>query len=267
MDNLEEKFGLADRHVLVTGANGRIGIAICELLSSLRCNLIIVDLDENNLKNLTSSLTSKFGNEIDYRVCDLEIESERNSLLGFVKENYEQLNAVINNAAFVGKSNLKGWSTKFSEQSLETWRRAIEVNLTSIFHLCQGLFPILEHSTGASIVNIASIYGMYGPDWRLYQNTSMGNPAAYAASKGGLIQLTRWLSTTIAPNIRVNSVAPGGILADQPESFIQEYVGRVPLKRMTMPDDVANAVVFLASDFSKYITGEIISVDGGWGIW
>ena len=139
--------------------------------------------------------------------------------------------------------------------------------MTSVFHLCQGLLSILERSQNPSIVNVSSIYGLYGPDWRIYAETSMGNPAAYATSKGGLIQFTRWLSTTIAPKIRVNCVAPGGIQNNQPKTFIQEYINRVPLKRMASPDDVANTILFLASDLSNYITGQVISVDGGWGTW
>ena len=120
------------------------------------------------------------------------------------------------------------WVDDFEEQSLETWRRAIEVNLTSAFHLCQALTPELKRSNGGSIINIASIYGQFGPDWRLYEGANMGNPAAYGVSKGGLIQLTRWLATTIAPDVRVNSISPGGIYRGQPEEFVSKYSNRTP---------------------------------------
>ena len=95
----------------------------------------------------------------------------------------------------------------------------------------------------------------------------MGNPAAYAASKGGVIQLTRWLSTTLAPEIRVNAISPGGVFRDQPDIFVKKYERRTPLQRMAYEDDFRGAVVFLASDMSKYITGQVLSVDGGWGVW
>src|SRR3546814_18594770 len=108
------------------------------------------------------------------------------------------------------------------------------MNITAIFDFCQGLAPVLKQSPGANIVNIASIYGMLGPDWGLYDNTSMSNPAAYAASKGGVIQFTRWLSTTLAPDVRVNAISPGGIWRNQPQSFVQRYESRTPLGRMEL---------------------------------
>ena len=97
----------------------------------------------------------------------------------------------------------------FAEQSADTWRAALEVNLTSVFVLVQAAAPHLEKSGRGSIINISSIYGMVGPDLRLYEGTRMGNPAAYGAAKGGLLQMTRWLATALAPAIRVNAVTPG----------------------------------------------------------
>jgi NAD(P)-dependent dehydrogenase (short-subunit alcohol dehydrogenase family) len=94
----------------------------------------------------------------------------------------------------------------------------------------------------------------------------MSNPAAYGASKGGLLQLTRWLSSTLAPEIRVNAISPGGIYRNQPEPFVSKYEKRVPLGRMANPDDFRGVLAYLCSDMSEYVTGQIISVDGGWGI-
>ena len=95
----------------------------------------------------------------------------------------------------------------------------------------------------------------------------MGNPAAYGASKGGLIQLTRWLATTLAPAVRVNAISPGGIRRNQPGQFITRYAARTPLQRMATEDDMRGAVAYMASDLSKYVTGQNLAVDGGWGIW
>jgi NAD(P)-dependent dehydrogenase (short-subunit alcohol dehydrogenase family) len=95
----------------------------------------------------------------------------------------------------------------------------------------------------------------------------MGNPAAYAASKGGLLQLTRWLSTTLAPSVRVNAIAPGGIFRDQPEEFVNRYSSKVPMGRMATEDDLRGTLAYLASNLSAYVTGQVLFVDGGWGIW
>jgi NAD(P)-dependent dehydrogenase (short-subunit alcohol dehydrogenase family) len=179
----------------------------------------------------------------------------------------QPLSILVNNAAFVGTSDLQGWAVPFESQTVETWRRALEVNLTAAFDLCRGLTPSLTASEGGAIINIGSIYGTFGPDWQLYEGTSMANPAAYAASKGGLIQLTRWLATTLAPAVRVNAISPGGIVRGQPQVFIDRYEERTPLGRMATEDDFRGAVAYLASDLSKYVTGHNLPVDGGWGVW
>ena len=95
----------------------------------------------------------------------------------------------------------------------------------------------------------------------------MANPAAYAASKGGLIQLTRWLATTLAPHVRVNCISPGGIFRNQPKAFVNRYETLTPLGRMATENDFRGVFAFLASDASQYVTGQNIVVDGGWGVW
>jgi len=202
-----------------------------------------------------------------YIECDLESEEERNRAIRDIKSDGKGLSCLINNAAFGGTTALEGWVTPFETQSLLTWRRALEVNLTAPFHFSQAFTPELTAAKGGNIINICSIYGELGPDWRLYEGTDMGNPAAYAASKGGLAQLTRWLATTLAPDVRVNAISPGGIFRNQPDAFVERYVKKTPLKRMATEDDFRGAVAYLASDQSTYVSGQTISVDGAWGIW
>ena len=114
---------------------------------------------------------------------------------------------------------------------------------------------------------MGSIYGILGPDLSLYDDTDLNNPAAYAASKGGLLQLTRWLATVLAPSVRANAVSPGGIERGQPEAFMSKYIARTPLKRMGCEEDFKGVIAFLASDMSRWVTGQNIVVDGGWSIW
>ncbi len=102
------------------------------------------------------------------------------------------------------------------------------------------------------------------PDMSLYEDTSMGNPAAYSASKGGLIQLTKWLAVNMAPSVRVDSISPGGIERNQPKAFIEKYQAKTPLGRMGSEEDLKGSIISLASDLSKYVTGQNIIVDGGW---
>ena len=116
-----------------------------------------------------------------------------------------------------------------------------------------------------SIINMASIYGVVGPDFTVYENTKMTMPAAYAAIKGGLVNLTKYIASYYGPqNIRVNTVSPGGIFDNQSFSFVQNYEKKVPMRRMGNPEDVAPSVVFLLSDDARYITGQNLIIDGGW---
>jgi NAD(P)-dependent dehydrogenase (short-subunit alcohol dehydrogenase family) len=264
---IKELSNLKGHRALVTGATGGLGKVMADTLAELGADLVLVDRAGSDFDNLSANLTERWDVKVEHQVCDLEQQVQRTELMDWLKCGDQGLNILINNAAFLGESGLQGWGVPFEEQTVDTWRRALEVNLTAIFDLCQGLTSLLKAAEGASIINIASIYGMYGPDWNLYEGTSMSNPAAYGASKGGLIQFTRWLATTIAPNVRVNAISPGGVFRNQPESFVRRYEAKTPLKRMATEDDFRGAIAFLASDLSVYVTGQNLAVDGGWGAW
>lgn len=118
------------------------------------------------------------------------------------------------------------------------------------------------------IINIASIYGVLGPNFSVYEGTEMTMPVEYSMIKGGIINFTRYLSTYLAPyNIRVNAISPGGIFNNQPKSFVEKYKEKVPLGRMGTPSDIVGTVIFMVSDASEYITGQNIMVDGGLSVW
>lgn len=263
--NVSNLFNLSSRTVLITGAGGHLGLVIADVIAQLGADLILVDLPVINMDEISNELRDKHGVAVNCYSCDLESEFDRLNLLESIHKNYKNIDVLINNAAFVGTSDLSGWAVNFGSQSLETWRRALEVNLTAPFHLVQGLTDLLRE--GSSIINISSIYGSHGPDWSLYEGSAMGNPAAYGVSKGGVNQLTRWLATTLAPNVRVNAIAPGGIARNQSELFVKKYISKTPMARMASEYDMAGAIIFLATDMSKYCTGQILEVSGGWGVW
>jgi NAD(P)-dependent dehydrogenase (short-subunit alcohol dehydrogenase family) len=264
MKSVADLMNMNGRRALITGAAGEIGQKMAEVIAELGGDLILVDRTDEAFNSLVERLKNIREVDIQCIVCDLEIESDREKLVNGLLTSGANINVLINNAAFVGDSDLEGWTTIFENQTVDTWRRALEVNLTATFDLSKGLAPILRKTKNASIINISSIYGVVGPDYSLYENTDMGNPAAYAASKGGLVQLTRWLSTTLAPSIRVNTISPGGVFRNQPESFVKKYESRTPLGRMATEDDFKGIVAYLASDLSLYTTGQNILVDGGW---
>jgi NAD(P)-dependent dehydrogenase (short-subunit alcohol dehydrogenase family) len=267
MKSINQLINLNGRRALITGANGHLGQHLAITIAELGGNLTLVDLHESINTKLCSKLNKNFDIQFEYIQCNIENENERADLISKISMDSQPLNIVINNAAFVGTSKLKGWTSSFEDQSIETWRSAIEVNLTSVFDLSKGLTSKILSSKHGSIVNIGSTYGVVGPNYSLYENTDMGNPAAYAASKGGLVQLTRWLATTLGPEIRVNTISPGGIFREQSKEFVRRYEERTPLKRMASEEDFKGAIAFLSSDLSSYVTGQNILVDGGWTIW
>jgi NAD(P)-dependent dehydrogenase (short-subunit alcohol dehydrogenase family) len=267
MSSIKELSNLSGRRALITGATGGLGKVFADTLAELGADLILVDLPDSDFESLNADLTNRWGVKIENHICDLEVQTQRSELITQLKNSGQGLSILINNAAFIGATDLPGWVVPFEEQSIDTWRRALEVNLTAIFDLSQGLLPLLKSSPGSNIVNIASIYGSYGPDWSLYEGTHMSNPAAYGASKGGLIQFTRWLATTIAPEVRVNAISPGGIFRNQPNKFIKRYEAKTPLGRMASEEDFRGAIAYLTSDLSRYVTGVNLAVEGGWGIW
>ena len=214
MRTLQSLMSLKGRTALVTGACGFLGKTICETLIEQECNLILLDLPGSNFSAITNTISPESKITILVIEVDLEDINSREFAINRVLQESDSLNILIHAAALVSENSLKGWVTEFKDQSIETWDRAMNINLSSVFHLTRDLAPLIRISGNGSIINIGSIYGVSAPDYSIYAGTNMGNPAAYAASKGGLIQLTKWLSTTLAREIRVNSISPGGIFRD-----------------------------------------------------
>jgi NAD(P)-dependent dehydrogenase (short-subunit alcohol dehydrogenase family) len=230
-------------------------------------HVYLLDRDLGQLSVVANGLEGTGLHQVTLFSVDLEKRQAREDFAKQLKGAAPHLDGLVHNAAFVGTSAGEGWSTSFEQQTLEPWARSLEVNLTAPFHLTQLLMPLLKKSPSPSIVSIGSIYGILGPDWGLYEGLEMGNPAGYAVSKGGIIHLTRWLATTLAPEVRANSVSPGGIERAQPKEFVDAYVAKTPLRRMANEGDIIGTIAFLLSDASVYITGQNISVDGGFSAW
>lgn len=258
-------FSLVGRKILVTGGNGHLGKAIIAHLLSEGAQVYSIDV-EGAVAEDSTAIVSHYASLEFFRV-NLELASEREAFVAALSQVTHYLDGIVHCAAFVGTSQLQGWSVPPSSQTTETWRSALEVNLTAPFHLTQLLIPLLNAAENPSVIGIGSIYGHVGPDWRLYEDLDMANPAAYAASKGGLSQLFRWFATSLAPKIRVNVISPGGISRAQPLEFKARYVDRTPLRRMATEGDIIGAVVFLLSDASSYVTGQDLVIDGGFTTW
>ncbi len=250
--------------IFISGATGILGRALCDSFSSEGSNLIITDINKKDLISLKGKITKKYKNKVSYYQSNLSNIKSREKLLNSIRNDYKNIDFIINNAAFTGlQKKKKDWLGNIHEQTVKTWNEAIEINLSSIFHITKELSQILRKGSNSGIINLGSIYSEKGPDLNLYKKTSMGSPAAYFSSKGGLLQLTRWMAANLAPT-RVNMVSPGGIYNNQPNAFVKKYLSKILIKRMCRPEDITNLILFLCSEKANYITGQNIKIDGGY---
>lgn len=249
---------MAGRTCVITGGAGYLGRAMADIYREAGARVVLLDVgfDEPPSDTQTTHI-----------LCDLTEAAAVEAAVSAVLDVSATIDVLVHNAAFVGSSAKQGWNAPFEHQTADHYRMALEVNLVAPFLLTQRLLPALRASGRGSVIMVGSIYGHVGPDWGLYEDTPLGNPAGYAASKGGLMQLTRWLATTLAPEVRVNAFSPGGIERGQDKTFQTRYLARTPMGRMASVQDFKGVALFLASDMSAYITGQVIPVDGGWTAW
>jgi len=239
---------LENKIIIVTGGEGLLGKAMIE------------DIKKKGGVAINADISIK--TNLDNHLINLDITSETSVIDGLkaIHQKFGKIDGLVNNAY----PRTKDWGNKFEEIKPDSWKANVDLQMNSVFVLTQKIMPYLKTSKG-SIVNIASIYGIVGGDFTVYDNTEMTLPAAYSAIKGGVINFSRYLASYFGKDqVRVNVVSPGGIFDHQPEVFVKQYEHKVPMKRMGTPKDIAPAVSFLLSDEAKYITGQNIAVDGGW---
>ncbi|MDO9541795.1 MAG: SDR family oxidoreductase [Kiritimatiellia bacterium] len=263
MRTIAKLMNLSGRKALITGGAGHIGRLTAETLLELGARVALVDLDANACK----AGAKRMGNETLAFPCDLADEKAIRRVVRTATARMKGLDILVHCAAYVGTTKAAGWAVPFEEQTVAAWDMAMRVNLTAAFVMAQETQSALAASGHGSIILFSSTYGMVGPDMNLYENTKMANPAGYNASKGGLLQMMRYLATVMAPKIRVNAISPGGVWRNQPKVFKTRYEKRTPLKRMASEEDIKGAVAYLAGDLSAYVTGHNLVVDGGWTAW
>lgn len=249
----------------ITGGAGHIGQAIARKLAGR--GVLIAVLDKNADAGRAFAAELEAAHPGDHRFIDADLMQPESfaAIRAQIESAFGRLDYLVNNAAFY--DDAPGWGVPFAQEGYEAWLKVMRVNLLAPFFLAQALHPLLEKSDDASIVNIGTMYSVVGPDWGLYEGTDMTNPAAYSASKGGLLSTTRWLATALAPKVRVNMVSPGGIERGQNAQFLDRYNKRTPLGRMGTENDISGMVSLLLSPEGAYITGQHMLIDGGWTAW
>jgi len=253
------KFSLTGKYAVVTGGAGLIGREIVTAFSQAGGSVVVADIEEVKAKSLTEELT---GSGLDARYINFDItgmEHLEENIAG-IFDQVGYIDIWINCAY----PRTPDWGNRVEDVSLESWRRNIDMHLNS-YALTSKYVAERMKTRGGTIINFGSIYGVLGGDFSLYEGMEMTIPMPYAAIKGGIINLSRYLASYFGEyNIRVNSICPGGVFDNQAHLFVERYSMKTPLKRMMQAEEVASVVLFLASDAASYITGATIMVDGGW---
>jgi NAD(P)-dependent dehydrogenase (short-subunit alcohol dehydrogenase family) len=267
-------FSLEGRVCVVTGALGLIGREICEGLLEAGARVVMADLDGDACRRRAEELAWRYHRGASGQAADVTDPASLQRLRDFTLAQGDRLDVLVNSAA-VNDAFDEGSDPerlRFESYPLAWWQRSLEVNLTGTFLPCQILGSEMARRGGGSIINIASTYGLVGPDQRIYRRPDgsqrFWKSAAYPTSKGGVLAFSRFLATYWAEQkVRVNVLCPGGVEAGQEEHFVRSYSARTPLGRMARAAEYRGPVVFLASDASSYMTGADLVVDGGWTAW
>ena len=267
MNRINQLMDLSGRKALITGGSGHIGLVVAQSLLELGAQVAIFDRDEELCERRVNELKNVGSVSVFACPCNLNEEQDIRRAMRKILGQFGGLDIFVHCAALVGANKYPGWAVPFEKQTVQAWNAAMQVNVTSAFIIVQECQKMLGAHNRGSVIFFGSIYGMVGPDMRLYHDVDMANPIAYGVSKGGLLQLMRYFSTLLAPSIRINTISLGGVSRSQPSSFQEEYISRTPLGRMATEEDVKGAVAYLASDLSSYVTGHNLVVDGGWTAW
>ena len=242
------------RYVLVTGGSRGIGRAIVLRFAREGYTVIFTyNRSKEQAREVARKAIERGAADVVFLHMDLARPETIEKAYREVAAKIPYLNVLVNNAGILHIGSIH-------ETSLNEWEQTIKVNLTGTFLVTKTFLPLLEKAPWASIVNIASIAGQTG---------HIAASAAYAASKAGVIALTRKLAVELAPKIRVNAVAPSFVETDMVKEFIMDPWNRKkiidmhPLRDIAKPEDVAEAVYFLATPASRFITGQVLGVNGG----
>jgi 3-oxoacyl-[acyl-carrier protein] reductase len=251
--------GLKDKVVIVTGAGAGIGFATAQAFAAQQCKVAAWDVSDTNVARVEAGLKAA-GGDAWFQTVDVSNSAAVNAAVEALAAKWGRIDVLVNNAGIVRDGQLVKWkdNSLAGMMSDETFDQVIGVNLKGPFLCTRAVVPHMIRAGGGAVLNASSVVGLYG-------NFGQTN---YVATKAGVIGMTRtWARELAKFKIRVNAVAPGfiatEILKAMPAKVLEGMIAKTPLGRMGEPDDIANAYVWLASDLATFVTGTVISVDGG----
>lgn len=246
---------------VVTGAAGRLGRVWVAALVEAGATAIGIDVDVDRASDPGFRL----------EVADVTDQDSLTAAATRIESDVGPIQVLVNNAGIDQPPDAATKTYAIEDISLEDFRGTVDVNLLGTFNATQIFGARMRDRGRGSIVNIGSVYASRAPDPRLYDHLDVDppflKPPAYAASKAGVISVTSYFARLWGPSgVRVNALSPGGVAAGQDPEFVRKYCDRVPLGRMAEPEDLTGPLIFLASDASRYLTGQDIRVDGGFSV-
>lgn len=237
-----------NKTVLITGGSRGIGKAMVYKFSKAGYNVL---LNFNKSEDISNQIANELTNVKVYG-ADVADRTKVFNMVNYAIEHFGKIDVLINNAG-IASSGL------FQDLPQEEWHKVMDVNLNGVFNCTQAVLPGMIERKAGKIINISSVWGMVGASCEV----------AYSTSKAGIIGMTKALAKELGPcNIQVNSIAPGIIMTDMVADYSMDELNaitdQIPLGRIGSADDIAELALFLASDKANYITGQIISPNGGW---
>ena len=261
----KDKFNIENHIILIVGGSGQIGENLLKFLISKKSKVINFDLVDS-LKDLKNK-----NNYFFYKV-DLKKDVNIKKNLVKIKNKFKKIDILINLAHYKGDRKLKPFHSFFSEFHKypdNLWKNTIDINLTSTFIITKEVLKLMLKNKKGIILNFSSTYGLVSPNHNIYGNSGINSPIGYTTTKSAIINFTKYIATHYGKkNIRANCISPGGIKnKNQSKKFINQYKKLTPLGRLADSDEFNESVLFLISDASSYMTGSVISIDGGRTAW
>lgn len=269
-----DQFDITDRVAIVTGGAGLLGRSHAAALAGAGANVVIADIQKEAADEAAARVSGEHGHDCIAIYTDVTDPKSVETLAKSTLDQFGHIDILVNNAALNPKfepHNAGDHIHSFEDFPIEEWDRAMDVNVTGMFLCAQSVVPAMLAEGKGTIVNVSSTYGIVGPDQRLYEREGeprQYKPVTYSVAKAAAIGLTRYLATYFAgKGIRVNALTPGGVYAGHDDEFVKRYSAKTVLGRMAEKEEISNALLFLVSDASSYMTGSNLVVDGGWTAW
>ncbi|MFN7926781.1 MAG: SDR family oxidoreductase [Blastocatellia bacterium] len=269
---------LQGQTVIVTGGAGLLGREYVRTLAAAGAQAVVADVNEELAATIAAEVNAAAETIGSAMAVKLDVTQATSvaAAVSRVLDATGRIDGLVNNAALDPKfdDSQKGKHTSaFEDYPLELWQQSLQVNLTGMFLCAQAVGAVMRRQERGAIVNISSIYGLVGPDQRLYERDDPRaprnfKPIDYSVTKSAVLGFTRYLATYWAgTGIRVNTLTLGGVYNDHEAEFVRRYSDRAPLRRMADKNEYCASLLFLLSDASSYMTGSNLVIDGGWTAW